>query len=151
MINRVVCFSLFYLFFLAGCASIPKADSVKDLEAKKFLPVRESSVIYVYRDSIFGGAIRMDAVFDDILLGEMRYGHYMRIVARPGKHIITSRASDDKSIEITTHPGQIYFVHQEATFNPFWYGGTTLNIVDNETGRTGVNDCELVIHKQPRP
>lgn len=135
--------------FIFGCSSIPTADTSLDRKAKMFEPIKDKSLIYVYRNEFMGSAVRMDVLLDNQLLGETRSGHYLYIVAEPGDHAVTSRAENSDTVQLRTEKNKIYFVWQEAKMGII-YAGTKLNIVGEDTGRKGVNECSLIVHNQPR-
>lgn len=136
------------LLGLSACSSIPKADSRMDLEAKTFRTSPDKSVIYIYRDEFFGGAVRMDILIDGFLLGEMRTNSYMRAVVKPGAHTVLSRAENSSQVDLKTEPGKIYYIWQEAKMG-LMYAGTQLHEVSSEEGQKGVRSGNLVIHAQP--
>lgn len=134
--------------FFVGCATVKKADPTLDGQAKQFKPEKDNAVIYVYRNEFMGGAVRMDIGVNDQLLGALQMKNYMRIVVKPGKQRLSSHSENTDYIELTATPDKIYYVWQEAKMGVM-YARTKLNIVDEATGRTGVNECSLVDHKQP--
>ena len=136
-----------FALFVSACASVPKASHENDQEAKKFQPLPDKSVIYIYRDEAFGGAVRMDILIDGFLLGEMRSKSYMRAIVKPGSHIVTSRSENSSQLPVTTEAGKIYYVWQEAKMG-FMYARTELHLVENDVGQKGVMSCELVQHNQ---
>ncbi|MEK2644308.1 DUF2846 domain-containing protein [Bdellovibrio sp. BCCA] len=148
--NKIFSLTLLtFAFFFIGCASIPQADKKLDTEAKLFKAHPEKSILYVYRNEAIGGAVRMDVMVDNELLGETRTGHYLWINMQPGVHVISSRAENSHDIELKTEPGKVYYVWQEAKMG-IMYARTKLNVVDEKTGQTGVRECSLVQHRQPR-
>lgn len=144
-------FSIIFLtasLFFVGCASIKTADPALDGQAKQFKSEKDKAVIYVYRNEFIGGAAGMDVGVNDQILGLLRTGNYMRIIVTPGKQRLSSHAENTDYVELTTSPDKVYYVWQEAKMGIMW-ARTKLNIVDDNTGRSGVNQCSLVEHKQP--
>jgi hypothetical protein len=137
------------LILLTSCSQIPVATNAEDREAKLFKPIKDKAIVYVFRDELMGGAVRMDLVFDNLLIGETRHNHYMRIVAKPGKHTMTSRSSDSYSINVNLKPNQIYYFRQEALFGWWTYAKTKLTIVDEMDAQESIKNSELIQHIQP--
>ncbi len=134
---------VFTLFLFVGCASIEKAPLSRDAVAKNFKPSSELAVVYFYRDNIVNSVVAMDILINGRYIGKMRSGHYMRVELRPGQYTITSRASNDKSIKLTTQAGKIYFIQQIGVFK-FLAHGTDLKLVDAEEGKKAVLNNDLV-------
>ncbi len=134
--------------FLTGCSSVPLASQTDDAEAKLFTPISDKSVIYVYRNEFFGGAIGMDITFDGKELGGTTEKRYLRIIANPGTHIIASQAENRDSVSLKTEAGKVYYIWQEAKMGVIT-ARTKMNIVSDLEGQRGVLQCSLVDHYQP--
>jgi len=134
--------------FFVGCATVQKADPALDGQAKQFKAEKNKAVIYVYRNEFMGGGVRMDVGVDDQLLDALQVKNYMRIIVKPGKQRLSSHSENTDYVELTTSPDKVYYVWQEAKMGVL-YARTKLNIVDENTGRSGVTECSLVDHKQP--
>lgn len=146
--NRIFLISM-SLLTLASCASIPKASIEETDKAKQFQPIADKSVVYVYRNEMLGGAVRMDVVFDNIFLGDMRGESFMRVVAKPGNHIISSRAENTSQINVKTEKGKIYYVWLEAKMGLMYAGSALHQIDDAESAQKAIRGCDLVQHIQP--
>lgn len=138
-----------FALFHTACTSLPMADKKADVEAKLFKAVPNKSVLYVYRNEIFGGAVKMDVMVNNELIGETRTGHYMWIDLEPGTHMISSRSENSHHMELKAEPGKVYYAWQEAKLG-LMYARTKLSLVDEKTGQGGVRECSLVLHRQPR-
>jgi len=139
---------LVLMLALSGCATIPKASIEQDQVGKKFEAPPDKSVIYIYRDEMMGGGVRMDVLIDGFLLGDMRTKSYMRAVVKPGPHTVLSRAENSSQVSVNAEPGKIYYVWQEAKMG-LMYAGTALHLVDSGTGQRAILSCDLVEHSQP--
>lgn len=128
---------------LSGCASIPMASKEKDLDAKQFIVPAYKSNIYVYRNEFMGGAVGMEIDLDGKQVAITRNNNYVRLVVEPGKHSITSHAENDDTIEVDAIEGNNHYVWQEVKMG-IMMARTKLHIVDEETGKKGVNECKLV-------
>jgi hypothetical protein len=99
--------SLVPLLFLAGCAQLPPAP--EDIQAKRFEPLPDKSVIYVVRQPVDSDEGRT------LTLGEREtittwHGTYYRWEVAPGTHRIAGMAGASETVTLTTAPGRIYFV-----------------------------------------
>lgn len=147
--KKILAFGLLFLALLfTGCISVPRASESADAEAKQFIPIKDKSVFYVYRNEYFGGTIGMDVYFNSADLGGTTANHFLRIVASPGSHIIASKAENRDSITIKSEPGKIYYVWQEAKMGVLT-ARTKLSLVSEAEGQSGVRECRLVDHLQP--
>lgn len=133
---------------MTSCTSIPMASSTDDLEAKQFTPVQNKSVIYIYRNEIFGGAVGMDISFNGQEMGGTTANKFLRIVAKPGDHLIASRAENRDVLKLKSEAGKIYYVWQEAKMGVL-SARTKLSLVSDQVGQRGVMQCDLVDHLQP--
>lgn len=139
-------FSTLVLF--SGCTSVPLASDAAEHEAKQFLPIKDKSVFYIYRNEFFGGAVGMEIYFDHANLGGTNAKHFMRVIATPGSHIIASQGENRDSLTIKSEPGKIYYIWQEAKMGVI-SARTKLNLVNETEGKRGVYQCSLVDHLQP--
>lgn len=139
---------LFSAFWFSGCTSVPLASDSADAESKQFLPIKDKSVFYIYRNEYFGGTIGMEIYFDSANLGGTTAKHYLRVIATPGSHIIASQAENRDSLTIKSEPGKIYYVWQEAKMGVLT-ARTKLTLVNETEGKRGVFECSLVDHLQP--
>lgn len=134
--------------FFTSCSSIPLASSTDDAEAKLFTPVKDKSVIYVYRNEFYGGAIGMDITFNGKELGGTTQKRFLRIVAQPGTHIVASQAENRDSVSLKSEAGKVYYIWQEAKMGVIT-ARTKMNLVSELEGQRGVMECTLVDHYQP--
>ncbi len=128
---------------LSGCATVPMASKAQDTEAKQFIVPEGKSSIYVYRNEFLGGAVAMEIDLDGSQVAITRANNYVRLIVEPGKHTITSHAENEHSVDVNAEKGKNHFVWQEAKMG-IMMARTKLNLVDEEEGRQGVNECSLV-------
>jgi|TARA_B110000091_G_scaffold83472_2_gene91861 uncharacterized protein YceK len=127
----------------SGCASVPMESKVEDEAAKTFEVVEDRSNIYIYRNENFGGAIKMPVVLDDKIVGDTAPKTFILKTVDPGEHVVVSKTENDASLAFTTEAGKNYFVWQEVKMG-LWTARSKLHLVDEATGRDGVNECKLV-------
>lgn len=130
--------------YLAGCASVPMGDPAKDQELKKFSAKPETSGIYIYRNEMFGGAIKMDVEVDGKPIGQTGAKTYLYSEIQPGQHIITSKAENTDSIQITTLPGKLYYIWQEVKMG-ILYARNKLHAMSEDEGKKGVLETNLAV------
>jgi hypothetical protein len=80
-------------------------------------PQADSAVIYIYRVGQFTGASANWAMFvDETKLCKLSNNKYIRVVVKPGKHIVSSKQGGiaimkkETDVEIEAEPGGEYFV-----------------------------------------
>lgn len=128
---------------LSGCATVPMASKAQDAEAKQFMPPKGKSNIYVYRNEFLGGAVGMEIDLDGKQVAITRANNFVRLVVNPGKHTITSHAENEDTVEVNAKKGKNHYVWQEAKMG-FVMARTKLHVVNEDEGRNGVKECELV-------
>ena len=128
---------------LSGCASVPMASDEKDAAAKTFRVTPGKSNIYVYRNESIGGAVKMEVDVDGQQVGTTAAKTYLVVTVNPGKHTLASHAEGNNSLVVDTQPGKNHFVWQEVKMGVL-YAGSKLQLVDDQTGKTGVGECKLI-------
>jgi len=130
---------------VAGCAPLPMADAVPNAQAKKFEISPDRANVYVYRNQVLGGAIRMAVTVDGREHGVTRGKTYLLLRLEPGNYTIASQGQAKTSLTVDVAAGKNYFVWQGVTHNflSFTYH-SRLKLVDETAGQEGVAECELV-------
>ena len=130
------------LALVASCAPLPPSPA--DLQAKRFEPVPDKGVVYLFRehpDFIDDGATVM---VDGMMKGTTYPGTYLRLELEPGRHRIAGFAGDAGWIDIEVGPGEILFV-QQTVIKPFiGLARSHFRVVDPIYGRQAVLRHELV-------
>lgn len=129
----------------SGCASIDKAPPEADAAAKKFMPKKSASQVYLYRNEVFGAALSMPVTVDGKLAGNTGSKSFFKFELPAGKHTFTSQG-DKSMLDVTTQNGKTYYIWQEVKMGAFT-GGSMLQLVDEEKGRKGVLECTLINSK----
>ncbi len=128
---------------LSGCATVPMASIQDDALAKQFQPKPDKSLIYLFRNEIFGAAIALTVSIDGRTAGQTGPQTFYVWEVDPGKHQITSFAENVSNVWLWTEAGKDYYVWQEIKMGMF-SARSVLKEVDGETGRAGVKECELI-------
>ena len=131
------------LGILAACASVPMAAPERDFAAKEFAkPSRGKAALYVFRNEAIGGSVKMSLQLDGTPLGETGPKTFHWVTIKPGKHTLVGKAENESVVEFTAASGQNVFVWQEVEMG-LLSADNRLELVDEQTGRAGVADCEM--------
>jgi hypothetical protein len=134
---------------VAGCAPLPMADAGSAAQAKTFTPSPDRANVYVYRNQYLGAAVRMAITADGKEIGITRGKTYLLLPLEPGQHTIVSQGQASLPLKLVVAAGKNYFVRQEVTHNFFSFTyHSRLKLVDEATGRQGIDECELVAAAQ---
>jgi Protein of unknown function (DUF2846) len=133
-----------------GCATVPMASTADDVRMKQWRASPDSSLIYLYRNEIFGYAVSMEVDLDGRRYGATVAKSYMVWEVAPGRHVLVSHAENDASLVIDTIPGQRYFVWQEVKMG-LLYGRSKLHLVPEVAGAQSLGECNLVLMPLPVP
>jgi len=130
-------------FTMVGCASVKMADPAQDLQAKQFTPKANAAGVYIYRNESMGAAAKMDVSLDGKLLGQTAKKTYVFAEVQPGSHTVTSKAENTSEVTIDAVAGKLYYVWQEVKMGVM-SARNKLTVVDEATGKAGVNQCNLI-------
>ncbi|MBK6630069.1 MAG: DUF2846 domain-containing protein [Betaproteobacteria bacterium] len=139
--NGLLGLLLAMMVLVTGCASVPMASDDADTQSKRFQAKPDKSIIYLYRNETFGGAIAMTVSLDDRLAGESAPKTYFMWEVEPGQHVLKSHAENVSILLLTTEAGKNYYVWQEVKLGAL-YARSRLQQVDEATGRQGVLECK---------
>jgi len=129
---------------LVACASVPMESPEKDAAAKSAKPGPEESLIYVYRNEVFGAAIKLAMTLDGKMVGETASETYFLLRVPAGKHTLSSQAEGDwDKLTINCEGGKTYHVWQEVKMGMF-AANSKLHLMSPEEGRKGVQECKLI-------
>lgn len=131
------------MFVLVGCAGVPMASKDRDSAAKSFTPKPDKAQIYVYRNEIFGSAVRMVVSLDDRVKGQTGAKTFFWWEVEPGEHKVSSHTENTVDIALKTEPNKLYFIWQEVKMG-MWGPRSLLHQVDEQTGKLGVMESELI-------
>ena len=128
---------------LVGCAStVPMATPAKDAQAKQFVAKPDVAGVYVYRNEAFGKAVKLPLELDGKTIGQTGYKTYFYTEVSPGPHKLTTRAENTTELTIDAIAGKLYFIWQEVKMG-MWAPKAELHLVDEATGKKGVNETNL--------
>jgi uncharacterized protein YceK len=69
---------------MSGCASVPMASKSADTQAKQFTPATDKATVYIYRNEVFGSAIKMPLLIDNMSVGDTASKTYVVKQLSPG-------------------------------------------------------------------
>ncbi|MET4675675.1 MULTISPECIES: DUF2846 domain-containing protein [unclassified Luteibacter] len=133
---------------VSGCASVHKAGQDADARAKRFAPVPDKAVVYIYRNEILGTAIKLPVLVDGIAVGDTGPNSFLEVAVLGGNHIITSKGETDSTLSLATTAGQVYYVWQEVKVG-MWAASSLLHRVDETKGQKGVRESKLLVTEAP--
>lgn len=129
---------------LVACASVPMESPEKDAAAKSATPGPNEALVYIYRNEVFGAAVKLALTLDDKMIGETASKTYFMLRVLPGEHTISSQAERGwDRLTIDGEGGKTYFVWQEVKMGMF-SANSKLHLVDPDQGRKGVEECKLI-------
>lgn len=120
------------------------ASLVEDSEAKKFSPVPDKAVLYIYRNQFRGSAWQIPITLNGKLIGSTGGYTFFQKILSPGPYVVESWAENIAHIELNLEAGKIYYLrHKTRT-------GTSkiraeLDLVDEIAGRKGVEQAKLLL------
>ena len=131
------------LFFLIGCASGPKyaevAKSIPELAS-------DNGRIYVYRNSMFGGAIQPDVKLNGEVIGSSAPKGFYFVDRSPGNYKMMTSTEVDRTLSFVLEKEQTRFVRLNCSMG-FFVGHVYPELVDDEVGKKEINDCSYVDEK----
>ncbi|MCF7521978.1 DUF2846 domain-containing protein [Neisseria sp. ZJ106] len=132
--------------FLTGCVSTTMDSLENDAAAKKFeQPKNKMSGIYIYRDSIFGSALKKNLYIDDHFIGESAPKVYFYKQVKAGPHKISTESEfSNNDLNINTESGKNYFIRQYIKLGVF-IGGANLEQVSEEQGKKAVSELKRAL------
>lgn len=136
-------FVLAILLLIQGCATAPMATADKDIKAKSFETKPSTASLYVYRNENFGGAISMDVLINNLLVGQTAAKTYFKFDLIPGKYQIQSKSENVSLLDLTLEAGRNYFVWQEVKMG-ILYARTKLSLKSDDEGIKGVLESRLI-------
>jgi len=126
---------------LQGSATL--ASSEEDREAKKFLPVPDKAVLYIYRNQFRGSAWQIPITVNGELIGTTGGYTFFRKTLPAGEYILESWAENLMQITLNLEAGNVYYVRHKTRTGTMKVRAE-LYLVDEETGRKGVKQGKLL-------
>jgi len=144
MQRRVFAFASIALL-LSGCATVQLAPKEQTEQAKNFAPPSEGKAgIYVYRDSFWGRAVKIDIWIDEECIGRSAKDvFFYEEVEGNKKHTVkTPSEFSPNSVTLYTEAGKNYFVRQYIRMGVF-SAQSDLEIIDEVKGKAIIKNLAL--------
>ncbi len=126
-----------------GCASVKMADDTQDAQAKTFQVSPDKAHIYVFRNESMGAGVKMPVALNGKPVGATVAKSYLMLSVPAGQQTLVSSAENDSELKLSAEAGKNYFVWQEVKVG-FIKARNALQVVDETTGRAGVNESKLI-------
>lgn len=134
---------------LYGCASAPSTDKMQAELANYTLPktaTADKALVYVVRPSNAGMAVRFNVFLDNqepaSEMGYNRGNQYIYFYVTPGQHVISSKAENWATLNVTAKAGEVLYVKQEVEIG-FVMARNSLVPLNELQGRYLVKDAAL--------
>ncbi len=129
---------------LTGCASVPMASVEDDVTKKEFSsPSSDTAGLYIYRNSMIGGALKKTVTIDGEVIGETAPMTYFYKNVTPGSHVLSTESEfSDNTLTMDFSGGKNYFVRQYIKLGVF-VGGANFELASDEEGMAGVLECKM--------
>lgn len=130
---------------LAGCASVPMESKEASDKAKQFGPPASGKAgLYIYRDSVIGGALKKDIWVDGKCVGESapKVFFYEEVAGNQEHTLSTESEFSPNDLKLLTASNKLYFIKQYIKMGLF-VGGANLEVVDEAAGKQEVQKLEL--------
>lgn len=126
---------------LWGCSGSPKASPEENAEAKRFEPISDSAVVYIFHGFSPAGAVaalepHLLYLDDYIFVGKFNIESFFRLVIYTGIHKLTvkeQRTSWDNTLSFKADFGKIYFIEMEEKRDKFGYWGPELSMLTDDS------------------
>lgn len=132
------------LLVMGGCASVPMGDTQRDATLKTFTAPQDKAAVYVYRNESMGASVKMDVSLDGKPIGQTAAKTYLYEEVTPGHHQLLSEAENNSTLDLDVVAGKSYYVWQEVKMG-IVYARNKLQLVDDQTGQTGVKESKLAV------
>jgi len=128
---------------IAGCASVPMADTASDASLKQFSTHPDAAGVYVYCNE-YMGIHRTNVRIDEQPLGQNTSYTYLYAELAPGRHRVSVEAENTDVLEFDALAGGNYYVWQEKKMG--WFSPRVkLQLVSESEGRKGVASARLAL------
>ena len=129
----------------SGCATIPLEPKEASIKAKTFNPPSDGNAgLYIYRDSIFGAALKKDIWVDDKCIGESapKVFFYENVKGNQEHKISTESEFSANNLVVKTESGKNYYIRQYIKMGAF-VGGANLELMEEEEAKKAILELEM--------
>ena len=138
--------ALLVVLMVNSCASTSKATEDRSLEAKKFEKHPEKGIVYLYRPGrAVGAAVSTQIKINGIDAGGTGPGTFFRWELTPGIYAFSASSTESSAVvEVDVKANEHYFIRQDERIG-LNSGRVTLVVQDENTGKSGVENCRLLV------
>lgn len=120
-----------------------KASEDDDKLAKEMVAPADKALVYVYRPSSAGFAVRMEVTCDGQSLGSTKGKRYIYALLDPGKHSIKSKAENTATLDVDLEGGKTYYILQKVKMGTLMARTQLELVADEGEARKKLNGCKL--------
>lgn len=138
-------FSLLFIAFLSGCASVPMESQERSAAVKKFAPPAAGNAgVYIYRATKFGNSVKKNLWIDGQCVGESapKVFFYDEVKGNTEHTVSTESEFSPNDLTIKTNAGALYFIRQYIKMGVF-IAGANLELVSENEGKKDISELEL--------
>ena len=138
--------SVLFVLLVSGTAGLyaqSKASEDEDQKAKAMTPPADKALVYVYRPSSAGFAVRMEITCDGQTLGSTKGKRYIYALLDPGQHTLKSKAENTAELELSAEGGKTYFVLQKVKMGALMARTDLELVADEAEARSRFEKCKL--------
>jgi len=133
------------VMFFSGCSTVPLEPKEMSESAKSFnTPPEGKAGLYVYRDSMFGTALKKDIWIDNKCLGEsaIKVFFHKNVEGNKVHKLATESEFSANNLSIETKSGKNYYVRQYIKMGVF-VGGADLEIVEEKEAQEAIKKLDM--------
>jgi len=133
-----------FILLLSACATVEMESVEQDTLRKAFAdPSAGKAGLYIYRNSMFGAAIKKSLTVNGIPAGAPAINTFLYLETDPGSLLVSTESEfGNNDITVDSVAGQNYFVRQYIKMG-LLVGGADVEEVSMEKGKKGVMECKL--------
>lgn len=126
---------------LTSCM-VQKAATEVDEKAKSLVPPSEKALVYLFRATSFGGAIKFKVTCDDKFIGSTSGLRYIYTIQEPGKHTFISQAENRDELPIVLEANKTYYIEQTPKMGLI-KARVDMSVVNENVGKQKLSKCKL--------
>ncbi len=130
--------------FITSAKKTPKASQGKDREAKKFIPVADKGIVYIFRDQFIGMAKAFPVILSGVPTGHVKGKTFLRIELPAGRYMLSGDKACKEETSFSVGNGQQLFIEQEMVAGML-KGGYAFHVLgDDAKIRARITNCRLL-------
>ena len=126
---------------ISGCM-VQKASTEVDQKAKELVVPTNKALVYLFRATSFGGAVKFKVTCDDKFVGSTSGMRYVYTIQEPGKHVFISQAENKEELQIVLEANKTYYIEQVVKMG-IVMARNKLVVNDQLSGKQKLSKCKL--------